>query len=86
MKSLDCSHCGSKELVERGGFLTCIYCQSRFVLEAAETPLKSTEIAISADIKALLRKCQDDPKNRSRYANLILDIDPSNDEARRYLR
>jgi hypothetical protein len=34
----------------------------------------------------LLRKCQDDPLQAKRYASLVLDIDPSNKEAARYIK
>lgn len=85
MRLLECAHCGSKELIEKGGFLVCSYCKSRYVLEADDTSAKDTEIGLAADVKALLKKCKDDPANRRRYANLVLDIDPSNREARQYL-
>ena len=31
MKLVDCTSCGSKELVEEEGFIVCVYCQSRYV-------------------------------------------------------
>jgi hypothetical protein len=55
------------------------------VLEADKQSRKATTIDVQADIKALLKKCSEDPVNRLRYAHLILDIDPSNCEAMRYL-
>lgn len=82
MNLLECSRCGSNELVEENSVVICIYCQSRFVPEANDLPVV---IDIQSDIISLLRKCIDDPKNRRRYANLILDIDPSNTDALKYL-
>ena len=41
-------------------------------------------IALDDDVKRLLEKCKTDPKNARRYANLILDIDPDNEEALNY--
>jgi hypothetical protein len=47
---------------------------------------KETFISLLSDVELLLQKCQDDPSNRRRYAGLILDIDPTNQTARQYLR
>lgn len=80
-----CTGCGSTELIERNGFYVCVYCQSKFVPQASDSPPKGTLIGISSDIQALLEKCKADPANRRRYANLILDIDPTNPEAMRFL-
>jgi hypothetical protein len=46
---------------------------------------KASVISVSSDIEALLQKCREDPRNRKRYAGLILDIDPTNPEAQQYL-
>ncbi len=85
MKLLECSRCGSKELLEDDGYVVCVYCQSRFKPEVDEHPAKGTVIDFRSDIQALLKKCIEDPVNRRRYANLILDIDPTNLEALKYL-
>ena len=42
-------------------------------------------IAINDDVQRLLDKCKREPKNAKRYANLVLDIDPTNREALKYL-
>lgn len=86
MKSLECTRCGSTELREHDRYLVCAYCQSRYVPQANDTPFLETTIGLASDIQALLRKCEDDPVNRRRYAGLILDIDPTNQEANLYLR
>lgn len=86
MKSVECTRCGSKELLEEGGYVVCAYCQSRFMPQADDLPHRGTVIDVQADIQALLQKCMDDPANRRRYASLILDIDPTNREATKYLR
>ena len=85
MKSAECLHCGSKELLEDEGYVVCVYCRSRFKPEVDDHPRKGTLINVQSDIQALLKKCIEDPVNRRRYANLILDIDPSNLEALKYL-
>ena len=68
--------------MEKDGFAVCVYCQSQFVPDANDLP---TVLDIQSDILSLLKKCIDDPKNRRRYVNLILDIDPSNTEVMKYL-
>ena len=45
-----------------------------------------SQLCMYADIQALLEKCKSDPNNRRRYASLILDIDPTNQQANQYLR
>ena len=45
----------------------------------------SSPIALDDDIARLLKKCQTDPSNAQKYANLVLDIDPDNEEALKYL-
>lgn len=85
MKIVECSACGSTELVEAGDLVVCVYCRSTFVPQADDSPPKETVIALHTDIALLLQKCRDDPRNRVRYAHLVLDLDPTNTEARRYL-
>jgi transcription elongation factor Elf1 len=82
MKLLECARCGSKELLEKEGYVVCVYCGSRFQSEDSNHP---TVIDVYSDIQLLLRKCIEDPENRRRYAGLILDIDPSNSEVMKYL-
>jgi ribosomal protein S18 acetylase RimI-like enzyme len=41
---------------------------------------------VNSDIEALLQKCVDDPANRKRYADLVLNLDPSNKEALEFLK
>jgi hypothetical protein len=86
VKLVKCSRCGSRELAMEGGYVVCAYCRSTFSPQSGDLPQAETVISLSSDIESLLRKCQDDPTNRRRYANLILDIDPTNYEARKYLR
>lgn len=85
MKLVACVRCGSKELFEESGYIVCAYCQSRFAPQVDDLAAKETVINFHSDIQRLLQKCRDDPVNRRRYANLILDIDPANQEAKKYL-
>lgn len=86
MKLVDCSRCGSKELIEEDGYVICAYCQSRFVPSSEDVPAVASVVGVASDIDNLLAKCRSDPQNRRRYASLVLDLDPTNAEARQYLR
>lgn len=98
MKQIKCNSCGADDVIEKNGFLTCRYCRSKFVIEQGEkyiyNSVKSfnnnktigcSSIALEDDVQRLLDKCKIEPKNARRYANLILDIDPTNKEALKYL-
>ena len=85
MKLIVCTRCGSRDLLDEGGFVICAYCRSRFAVQADDLPAKESVISLQSDIQLLLQKCKDDPENRRRYANLILDLDPTNHEAANYL-
>lgn len=79
MKTVECKNCGAKELSEEDGYLRCLHCQSRFYIKPVAT------IGVVSDVEDLLRKCEEDPANRRRYANRVLDMDPTNARAHRYL-
>jgi hypothetical protein len=73
-------------LVEQGGYLICQYCSTKYLITAEDTPQKKSNISLENDIKMLLQKCRDDPANARRYASLVLDMDPNNVEANKYLK
>ena len=82
MRAIICTACGSREFIEQNGTRICRYCGTVYkVLKNVQ----KTSIALNDDISRLLQKCKNDPKNAKRYANLILDIDPLNKEAHKYL-
>jgi hypothetical protein len=85
MKLANCPSCGGRELVEENGMVVCVYCRSKFVAQADDALPTATVIGIPSDIEVLLKKCKEEPSNRRMYANLILDIDPTNSEATQYL-
>ena len=85
MKKIECPSCGSNDLVEKDGFRICNYCGSKFRLSFSEKTSNTGGISLNDDIARLLDKCQKEPWNAKKYANLILDIDPTNKEARKYL-
>jgi hypothetical protein len=84
--TITCKKCGASDFYEQNGYGVCRYCQTRFILTTAQTASQNSGITLSDDIKMLLKKCQNDPINASRYAGLVLDIDPSNTEAIKYMK
>ena len=85
MKQVRCPNCGSDVFIYKNGAKYCSYCNSRFEITEEERPKKTSQISLKSDIDILLEKCKADPANAKRYAGLILDIDPTNKEARKYL-
>ena len=85
MKAEICSRCGANDWTRKNGCRICNYCGTTFRLEDSDIPVKESEISLNDDVKRLLEKCKNDPKNAKRYANLVLDIDPSNEEAVKYI-
>ena len=97
MRALICSSCGASKWKEDGDYRICEFCGTKFdktsecnrkvipsISQTVVRQVKST-IAINEDVARLLQKCRTDPKNARKYANLVLDIDPSNQEAHKYL-
>ena len=85
MKILKCANCDANGLVEKSGFLICEYCGSKFAIESKDMPQQTMGRALNSDVERLLQKCRTEPRNARKYANLVLDIDPSNKEALKYL-
>ena len=63
----------------RNGYKVCSYCGVKFESENV------VSVTLEDDIQLLLYKCKMNPWNARRYANLILEIDPNNKEAMKYL-
>ncbi len=84
MKKIQCTQCGGEDLYQEGNFMICRYCGTRFSLEKSDRAA-DTAISVNSDVEELLEKCKRDPKNARKYANLILDIDPDNTDALKYL-
>jgi hypothetical protein len=86
MKFQICERCGGNEFVDRDGYRICQYCNTKYLVTAEDVIQKGSSIALDNDIKMLLQKCQDDPANAHKYASLVLDIDPGNVDAVKYLK
>ncbi len=80
-----CKNCGSTDFMVKGTQFVCKYCRSPFVPDFVN-PNGTQGVGISEDIQRLLQKCYEDPRNAKKYANRILDIDPTNIDAKRFLR
>lgn len=80
-----CERCGGDEFKEANGYKICLFCKSKYPLTSGERTSNSS-IELNEDVQRLLRMCEEDPAKASRYAGLILDIDPTNKEAQKYLR
>jgi len=88
MKALTCKCCGATGVSIANGFVTCEYCDAKYLLTAEDYGFSDAApkgISLDADIGRLLMKCRTDPGNARKYANLILDIDPDNEDAMKYL-
>lgn len=85
MHAIVCKRCGAFDLYKQNGYMICKYCGSKFLLTPDDLPIKSSNIALVDDVSSLLQKCKSDPRNARKYANLVLDIDPDNVEALKYL-
>lgn len=85
MKLIECERCGSASLFHDQNYVVCEYCRSRYLRSPDEVPPVATTLDLASDIRMLLERCRLEPANVHQFANLILDIDPSNQEALRYL-
>ena len=86
MKEEKCPNCGAMEFTYKGNVKICSFCDSKFkITEDNDFNYVDSSIALDSDIAMLLSKCKTDSRNASVYANLILDIDPTNEEAYKYL-
>ena len=85
MKLTKCTACGSIDMLKEDGFFVCAYCRLQFIAPETKSIKSDSNISVHSDIQSLLEKCRRDPLNSRRIANLILDLDPTNTEARMYL-
>ena len=86
MKVVICERCGSGEFVDQGEYRVCQYCNTQYQKTSEDVTKKASNIALENDLSMLLQKCRDDPENSQRYASLVLDIDPGNLEALKYIK
>lgn len=91
MEKLTCQSCGASAFTDQGAYRICQYCGAQYVVNprrrsAVNTgPAPRSGVSLDSDVERLLIKCREDPRRAARYANLILDMDPTNEEALKYL-
>ena len=85
MKTVECKGCGSSDLYEENGYLICRYCGTKHLITADDKPAKNSSIDLAADVERLLQRCKEDPARAKTIAQRILEIDPNNQEAKRFL-
>jgi hypothetical protein len=82
--NLECKNCGSRQLLKTVKDLICTHCESIFSVVEEKSPAVNFNSSIQSDIQNLLLKCREDPENLRKYANLILDIDPTNKDVHKF--
>lgn len=85
VKLSTCEQCGSHSFSTKDNKLICDYCSTAYSITNSDFSAKNTSIDLNDDVNRLLEKCRKDPNNAKRYASLVLDIDPSNSEATKYM-
>ena len=91
MKNIECKKCKSVDFEKINNSLRCIYCRTIYIDDTdiekkfLKNNAPNSTIEIDEDILLLLDKIQREPWNRNRYANMILDIDSTNEEALKIL-
>lgn len=79
-----CPNCSSRTYHKKDGNYVCDYCDTVFT-PTANDPKAPSIIELDKDVQRLLEKCRQDPKNAKKLAGLVLDLDPTNEEALSYL-
>ena len=87
LANIECIKCKSVDFFQADGFYICTYCRSKYRPEQLKrsNDVKTSIIEIDEDILRLLARIKKEPWNARQLANLILDIDPTNEEALRLL-
>lgn len=87
MQVVKCESCGAPGLRIENGYYVCDYCGSKFLIQKKDMPggVTAFNTGLDSDVERLLEKCKSNPERAKKYANLILEIDPFNKEAKKYL-
>lgn len=81
----ECTNCGSNDLEIKDGYQICKFCGTKYIIPK-EKVQDNSKIELSEDILRLFKKIEENPEKADRYARLILEIDPSNIEAKKYIK
>lgn len=85
MKELQCNRCGASDWDYFNGYRACKYCGTKYQITSEVRKPYESLIALDSDVQRLLQKCEQEPWNAKKYANLILDIDPTNTDVLKYV-
>lgn len=83
MKVLTCQGCGSNDLYEENGYRICRYCGTKHLITKEDKPAKESNIDLNEDVVRLLKRWDENPAQADKYAHMILEIDPHNEQALR---
>lgn len=85
MKQIHCENCGADVFEIKSNYKICKYCNTKYQLEVFDYPKYNSNISVKSDVEILLERCKSEPEKARKYANLVLDIDPTNKDAKKYL-
>lgn len=81
MKLFVCENCGSNDFHEDDGYRVCNHCGTKYIITAEDRRIMQSNIELQNDINRLLEKCRLEPARAKKYAQMILEMDPTNSEA-----
>ena len=80
-----CLYCESQYIEQKNIINDSAPPKSTLIIDKNLNDSVMSGISLDDDISRLLSKCKEDPLNAKKYANLVLDIDPHNVEALKYV-
>ena len=80
-----CLYCDSQYTEQKNTNTASKQTKSTMIVDQQLNDSVMSGISLDDDISRLLSKCKEDPVNAKKYANLVLDIDPHNVEALKYV-
>ena len=85
MIAFTCESCGSNDFREEDGYRICNHCGTKHIITAEDRRIIQSNIELQNDVLRLLEKCKTEPERAKKYAQRILEMDPTNPEAIRIL-
>ena len=80
-----CNYCGSKFIIDESNRVATHHKDSlRNDIEINRT-VTQKNTSLRSDVEQLLAKCKANPRRARKYAILVLEMDPTNKEALKYL-
>ena len=82
MEKIIFEQCGASDWIEKTDYRICKYCGTKY---SKQKTYSNEGISVLDDVERLLEKCRRNPYKAKKYAQLVLDIDPTNEEAKKYI-